>query len=53
MRIAENILKHSLKNVLFLAGTPCGGKTTMAKALCKKYGFYHFNDNWHEDNFQT
>jgi len=53
MRIAENILKHSLKNVLFLTGTPCGGKTTMAKALCKKYGFYHFNDNWHEDNFQT
>lgn len=53
MNIAENILKHSLKNVLFLAGTPCGGKTTMAHALSEKYDFYHFNDNWHEENFKT
>jgi hypothetical protein len=52
MNIAENILKHSLKNVYFLVGTPCGGKTTMARELSKKYGFIHFNDNWHEDNFK-
>jgi adenylate kinase family enzyme len=52
MNISENILKHSLKNVYFLAGTPCGGKTTMANELSKKYGFIHFNDNWHEDNFK-
>jgi len=52
MNIAENILKHSLKNVYFLAGTACGGKTTMANELSKKYGFIHFNDNWHEDNFK-
>ncbi|WMJ22499.1 hypothetical protein RBG61_10940 [Paludicola sp. MB14-C6] len=51
MNIANNILKNSLKNVYFLTGTACGGKTTMAKALCEKYGFIHFNDNWHEDNF--
>lgn len=52
MNIAENILKHSLTNVYFLVGTPCGGKTTMAKEISKKYGFIHFNDNWHEDNFK-
>ena len=52
MNIAENILRHSLRNVYFLAGTPCGGKTTMARELSKKYGFIHFNDNWHEDNFK-
>jgi len=52
MNIANNILKNSLKNVYFLTGTACGGKTTMAKELSKKYGFVHFNDNWHEDNFK-
>jgi hypothetical protein len=51
MNIAENILKHNLKNVYFLCGTACGGKTTAANALSQKYGFIHFNDNWHEENF--
>ena len=52
MDIANNILKYSLQNVYFLVGTACGGKTTMANALSKKYGFIHFNDNWHEENFK-
>lgn len=51
MNISNNILKHSLKNVYFLIGTACGGKTTMGKTISEKYGFYHFNDNWHEPNF--
>ena len=50
MNIAENIMKHSLQNVYFLVGTACGGKTTMAKAISKKYGYIHFNDNWNEEN---
>jgi tRNA uridine 5-carbamoylmethylation protein Kti12 len=53
MNISENILKNSLKNVYFLIGTPCGGKTTMAKELSKKYGFIRFCDNWHEENFKV
>jgi hypothetical protein len=53
VNIANNILKHSLQNVYFLTGTACGGKTTMAKELSKKYGFVHFNDNWNEDNFKV
>ena len=52
MNIAENILKHSLQDVYFLTGTAMGGKTTMAAELSKKYGFIHFNDNWHEENFK-
>jgi len=52
MNISENILKHNLQNVYFLTGTALAGKTTMSKALAKKHGFIHFNDNWHEDNFK-
>jgi hypothetical protein len=51
MNISENILKHSLQNVYFLSGTALAGKTTMANAIAEKYGFIHFNDNWHEDRF--
>jgi len=53
MNIAENILKHSLRNVYFLAGTALAGKTTMSKLLAEKHGLIQFNDNWHEDNFQA
>jgi len=53
MNIANNILKHSLKNVYFLVGTACGGKTTMAREISKKYGYIHYNDNWTEDIFKV
>lgn len=53
MNISENILKHSLQNVYFLAGTACGGKTTASRKLSEKYGFIHFNDNWHEESFKV
>jgi len=53
MNIANNIIKHSLKNVFFLVGTACGGKTTMANELSRKYGFIHFSDNWNEDNHKV
>jgi adenylate kinase family enzyme len=53
MNIAENILKHSLQNVYFLVGTACGGKTTMARAISKKYGLIHYSDNWQEDNHKV
>jgi len=46
MKIANNILKHSLQNVYFLAGTPLAGKTTMSKALVEKHGFVWFDENY-------
>ena len=53
MNIAEDILKYNLQNVYFLIGTACGGKTTMANAIANKYGYIHFNDNYHEENFKN
>lgn len=37
MIFQDNILKEYLKNVYFITGTPCGGKTTISRALAKKY----------------
>ena len=52
MNIAENILKHSLQNVYFLTGTPLAGKTTMARALAKKYNLVYFSEDWYTDSFK-
>lgn len=52
MKISNNMLKHNLKNVYFLGGTACGGKTTMGKAIAKKYNIVHFDDNYHNDSFK-
>ena len=37
MNLQDNILKEYLKNVFFVTGTPCGGKTTVSKALGEKF----------------
>lgn len=39
MILQDNVLKEYLKNVYFITGTPCGGKTTISRALSKKHGF--------------
>lgn len=39
MNIENNILRHYLKNVYFISGTACGGKTTMSRLIAEKYGF--------------
>ncbi len=38
MTFQDNVIKEYLKHVYFIAGTPCGGKSTIAKALGEKYG---------------
>ena len=38
MEFQDNIIKEYLRNVYFIAGTPCGGKTSISRALGKKYG---------------
>ena len=43
MNIQDNIIKHHLKNVYFICGTACGGKTTISKLLAEKYGFYLYD----------
>ena len=37
MIFQDNIIKQYLKNVYFIAGTPCGGKTTVSRALAKRF----------------
>lgn len=37
MLIKDNVIKNYLKNVYFLTGTPCGGKTTISRALGEMY----------------
>jgi dephospho-CoA kinase len=37
MNISDNVLKNHLKNVYWIAGNNCGGKTTMTKYLAQKY----------------
>lgn len=37
MIFQDNVIKEYLKNVYFITGTPCGGKTTISRALGKKY----------------
>ena len=39
MIFQDNVIKEYLKNVYFITGTPCGGKTTISHALAEKYGF--------------
>lgn len=37
MIFQDNVIKKYLKNVYFIAGTPCGGKTTASRELGKRY----------------
>lgn len=52
MHIANNVLKHSLKNVYFLTGTMLAGKTTISKALVEKHGFVWFDYNHNGEPFK-
>ena len=37
MNIKDNVLKEALKNVYFISGTACGGKSTISRELGNKY----------------
>ena len=43
MIFQDNIIKEYLKNVYFITGTPCGGKTTISRKLAKKHGIELFD----------
>ncbi|MDD7413181.1 MAG: shikimate kinase [Eubacteriales bacterium] len=38
MDIRDNALRQALKNVYFVSGTPCGGKSTISRLLSERYG---------------
>lgn len=37
MIFQDNVISEYLKNVYFIAGTPCGGKTTISRELAKRH----------------
>lgn len=37
MIFQDNVIKEYLKNVYFITGTPCGGKTTISRKLAQKH----------------
>lgn len=47
MKIENNILKHYLKNVYFIAGTAYAGKSTTVKRLSERYGMVCCGENYH------
>ena len=46
MNINNVIIKHYLKNVMFINGTAYAGKSTMVKMLADKYGLIHCGENY-------
>lgn len=47
MEIANNILKHYLRNVYFITGTAYAGKSTTVRMLAERYGMIHCGENYH------
>ncbi len=43
MNFRDNVIREYLKNVYFVAGTACGGKTTVSRALGEKYRIPVYN----------
>ena len=46
MNLPDNIIKHFLRNVYFISGCACGGKTTISKYLSEKHNIPLYN--WDE-----
>ena len=49
MNIADNILKHYLRNCYFINGTAYAGKSTMCRMLAERYDMIHCEENYNMD----
>lgn len=49
MEIADNILRHYLRNCYFINGTAYAGKSTMCRLLAERYGMAHCEENYNMD----
>lgn len=47
MQIANNILRHYLRNVYFITGTAYAGKSTTVKMLAEQYGMRCCGEIYH------
>ena len=52
MIFQDNVIKEYLKNVYFITGTPCGGKTTISRELAKKYNMTVYDIDEQFENHQ-
>jgi len=43
MVIPDNIISSKIKNVFFIIGGSCSGKSTSARYLSEKYRMYHYS----------
>ena len=53
MIFQENVLKEYLKNVYFVAGTACGGKTTISRELARRNHLPVYDVDQHFDRHQS
>ena len=52
MIFQDNVIKEYLKNVYFITGTPCGGKTTISRELAKRHNVLVYDIDEQFDNHQ-
>ena len=52
MIFQDNVIKEYLKNVYFITGTPCGGKTTISRELAKRHNLLVYDVDEQFDNHQ-
>jgi len=48
IQINDNIIKHYLRNVYFINGHSCAGKSTMVKMLSERYDMVFCGENYHD-----
>ncbi len=48
IQISDNLIKHYLRNVYFITGHSCAGKSTMVKMLSERYGMIFCGENYHD-----
>lgn len=52
MIFQDNVIKEYLKNVYFITGTPCSGKTTISQELAKRHNLLVYNIDEQFSNHQ-
>ena len=48
IQISDNLIRHYLRNVYFINGHSCAGKSTMVRMLSERYGMIHCGENYHD-----
>jgi len=52
MIFQDNVIKEYLKNVYFITGTPCGGKTTISRELARRHNLVVYDIDEQFSNHQ-